>query len=303
MRSDVMPITGLKSVANNFLVLSALSGISLGVQAQNVSLLEEVLVTAQKRSESLQDVTATVSAVGAEQISARGIKNVYDLKLVTPGLSISAPMGEGVAPLYTIRGVGAGDYLLNQSRPVATFLNEAVRSIAGLDFMPLYDIARVEVLAGPQGTLYGKNAVGGAVNIITERAGFENDGYLTLGYGNYNRKEVGGAIQAPIVDDLLAARFAFQTTKADGWVENDVPGVENKESVDIWSGRLSLLFTPSDNLDVNLVMHRSMSEGSGTNVYPVNDADIGFLIPGALPRSETSLDFFDENFRGWKYRA
>jgi iron complex outermembrane receptor protein len=166
----------------------------------------DIVVTAQRRAEKLQDIPAAVSAVGATELKERNIKTVADALRAAPGLNISSPYGEAGAPNITIRGVTSTDFSQNQSKPIATYLDEGVKNFQLFEAMPLFDVERVEILNGPQGTLYGKNASGGAINIITKQPGFVNEGYLTLGYGNFNRRSAQGAVQANLIDEKLRGR-------------------------------------------------------------------------------------------------
>lgn len=249
--------------------------------------MEDIVVTAQRRAQNLQEVAASVTAFGGEELAEAHVTNAAALAETVPGLEVSTPTGEGGGPIFALRGISASDFSFNQSRPIALYLDEGIRGLGGLEVLPFFDIERVEVLKGPQGTLYGKNASGGAINIITRRPGFETEGYVTAGYGNYDRRSIEGAVQTPLINDVLAVRAAFQGIKGDGVFKNAFPGGEDGGSTDILSGRLSLLYKPSSSFQALLRVHR-MSTGGTTPLYYAANIDSAFL---GVDRS--GLDFFE----------
>jgi len=155
------------------------------------------------------------------------------------------------------------DYSLNQASPVATYYDEVYKGNFAFLGLAMYDLERVEVLRGPQGTLYGKNTTGGAVNLISRTAKLgASDGYVNVGYGNYNRFDASGAKNF-VINDTMAARVAFTYAKADGWFKNVVPGKKDLAGVDEWGVRASLLWEPSDGM--KWVLRLSTSQQSPTN--------------------------------------
>jgi len=246
-------LTG-RSLASMILVLLA-GGSALPVRAQEAAdssaVLEEVVVTAQKREESLQRVPVSVTAVTSAQLGSMKLDSPSSIASQVPNLQVNGIVGEG-SPLFSLRGISMFDYSLNQSSPVASYLDEVYKGNFVLFGVEMYDLERVEVLRGPQGTLYGKNTTGGAVNFITKKPGFDTEGYIKLGLGNYSRREAEGAFQTAIVPDRLAARFAFSYTKADGFIKNILPGHPDMEGVDQYGVRLSLLYKATDSLDLIL---------------------------------------------------
>ena len=150
--------------------------------------LEEVVVTATRRSESVQEIPASITSFSESAIEKMKLDDIGDITGKIPNLSSIQPYGEGGSPFFVLRGVTTTDYTLTQSSPIALYVDDAIRGLPTLEIGHMYDIERVEVLRGPQGSLYGKNATGGAINIINKKPGFENEGYLSAGYGNDNRK-------------------------------------------------------------------------------------------------------------------
>ncbi len=268
--------------------------------AQN---LAEVIVTAQRRRQNLQDVPASVAAISGAQLADRNVVAINDLSALVSNLQISNPYGAGSPPTITIRGISSTDFSLNQSRPIAVYLDEGIRQLPSFEAVPLFDIDHIDVLRGPQGTLYGKNATGGAVNIVSTTPSFDTSGYIRAGYGNYNRRESEGAVQTPIISDKLALRLAYTYIENDGVIRNFFPGAKNVEQADVFGFRGTLLAKPSDAVEVVLRYIHSSSGGRNAGVYAadVDFAAAGFpqlaTVPGA---SRQGLGFFesDQNFTG-----
>src|SRR5580704_19594104 len=168
--------------------------------------IQEIVVTASKRSESLQSVPVSVTALTSAQLSQLKMDSPSDLVTQVPNLQVNGIVGEG-SPLFSLRGVSMFDYSLNQSSPVASYIDEVYKGNFTLFGVELYDLERVEVLRGPQGTLYGKNTTGGAINFITHKPGFDTEGDIKVGFGDYNRREIEGAFQTALVPERVAVRF------------------------------------------------------------------------------------------------
>jgi iron complex outermembrane receptor protein len=233
--------------------------------------IEEIVVTAAKRSESLQSVPISVTALTGAQLGQLKLDTASDLVTQVPNLQVNGIVGEG-SPLFSLRGVSMFDYSLNQSSPVASYIDEVYKGNFTLFGVELYDLERVEVLRGPQGTLYGKNTTGGAINFITHKPGFDTEADIKIGAGNYNRREVEGDLQTAVIPDRIAVRFAFTYTKVDGFIQNVLPGHPDLEGVDQYGVRLSLLFKATDDLDFTLRFSKSMQD-------PQNYAIIDGRIP------------------------
>ena len=209
------------------------------------------MVTAQKRAESLQTVPVSITALTRAQLDQVKIDTPSDLVAQIPNLQVNGIVGEG-SPMFSLRGISMFDYSLSQSSPVATYIDEVYKGNFVLFGVEMYDLERVEVLRGPQGTLYGKNTTGGAINFITRKPGFDTDGYVKIGVGNYNRKEAEGALQGALIADKLAARVAFTYTKADGWFHNVLAGHPDLEGVDQYGVRASFLLKATDDVTATL---------------------------------------------------
>lgn len=263
--------------------------IAVGVRAQTPpdtsEGIAEVVVTAQKRSESLQSIPVSVTALTASQLGELKMDSPSDLATQIPNLQVNGVDGEG-SPLFSLRGVSMFDYSLNQSSPVASYVDEVYKGNFVLFGVEMYDLARVEVLRGPQGTLYGKNTTGGAINFITAKPGFDTEGNIKVGVGNYNRQEVEGAFQTALIADRLAVRFAFTYTKMNGFVQNVLPGAPDLEGIDQYGARLSLLYRVND--DATITMRLSKSVQNPQN-YAIIDG--GIAQPNAATGSPGGVGF------------
>jgi iron complex outermembrane receptor protein len=171
--------------------------------------LEEIVVTAQKRSQNLQDVPVAVSAFTGDDLAARGVSETSDLMGTMPNLQVTTPYGK-TQPNFSLRGISvANEFTASTASPVGVYVDEVYQSFRASHGQQLYDLDRVEVLRGPQGTLYGRNTTGGAISFFTKRPDLDGmDGYLTLGYGNYDTKTAEAAFEATLVPDKLGIRFA-----------------------------------------------------------------------------------------------
>ena len=248
------------------LASTALAGVLVAAHAQaqeaSAPSVEEVVVTAQKRAEKLQDVPVAVSALSGSQLAAQRVAKIDDIVSFAPSLQVQSPGGDGL-PIFALRGVSMADFSANQNGPVATYFDEVYRGASALLGVTMFDLERIEVLRGPQGTLYGKNTTGGAVNIISKRPTFETGGDLSIGYGNFDRRETSGALNVA-VSDQVATRFAFTAEKADGWMKNLTPGASKKlYASDAYAGRLSVLVRPTDSAEFILRV-------SGSYQDPIN---------------------------------
>ena len=252
--------------------------------------LQEIVVVAERKSEKLQDVPIAVTAISANDLLEHGVRQAGDIAALVPNMLLNSPYGPEAQPTFTLRGVTTEDWSQNQSSPIAMYLDEVYKPVGAVQSLQTYDLERVEVLRGPQGTLYGKNATGGAVNFYTRSPSLTDyDGYVTAGAGNYSLITAQGAVGGPIVDDRLGWRGAFLYEKRDGWVNSIVPGVEPLNGVDAAAGRLSFLGKPSDDLTVLFKVFVSKSGGTPYGAHALNNdpnttlfsGDIGWFDNGA----------------------
>ncbi|HEV7310905.1 TonB-dependent receptor [Sphingopyxis sp.] len=214
--------------------------------------LSDIVVTAQKRSQNLQDVPAAISAFSSEDLAARGVSETSDLMGSLPNIQVTSAYSD-TQPNFSLRGISvANEFSASTASPVGVYVDEVYQSFRASHGQQLYDLERVEVLRGPQGTLYGRNTTGGAINFITRKPDLSgNNGYLTLGYGNYDTIKAEGAVELTLAEDKAGIRAAFTRSKGDGYTFNPTQNLDFG-TTDSIAGRISLRFKPVDTIDINL---------------------------------------------------
>jgi len=250
-------------------------------QAEEQWLLEEIVVTAEKRSASIQEVPIAITAFTGEGLADSGIDDASDLEMVTPGLTFSSNAFIGSV---SIRGVGSP---LNQGAgfdpSAAIYIDGVYQSRFEGAQISLMDLQRVEVLKGPQGTLYGRNAVGGAINYISQGPSTEFGGKLKVQLGNYNQRKFQGQFDIPLIEDKLLLRAALMRETRDGYFENLLIPSDEIEAADQWIGRFTMQYMPTDSLDITV--HAGFSEREGANVSGIKQVNIdpnGFNAGAAI---------------------
>ncbi|MET0375616.1 MAG: TonB-dependent receptor plug domain-containing protein, partial [Rhizorhabdus sp.] len=180
--------------------------------------ISDIIVTARKRAESLQQVPVAISAATGEQLAHSGVSSLADIGRAVPGLKPQPHPSAASIVQFNLRGQGASDVLLTVDQAVGVYLDGVyVARARGLNGA-FFDVDRLEVLKGPQGTLYGRNTTGGAVNILTKGADFNGfHGYVGADAGQYHLFAGRAALNIPVIDDILAVRLAAQITKRNGF--------------------------------------------------------------------------------------
>jgi len=234
----------LASVA--FLTASPAFAEAAGAEAPDSDgAIAEIIVTAQKRAQNLQEVPVAISAFSTEMLEARGISNPQDLQEVVPNLSIGEQTNLGGGAKVTLRGVGSENYGPGGDPGVPLHINGHYTQSTAYVFRDMVDVERVEVQRGPQGTLYGRNAIGGNVNLITRRPTKHFEGSAAVEVGNYGRRMVQGVLSGPISDRIRARVVAARAVR-DGFVKEIGVG-NDRDSVDYLSLRGSLEVDLTDN--------------------------------------------------------
>ena len=217
-------------------------------------LIEEIIVTANKRSQSVQEVASSLSVLGAGDLDARGIKDMYDIQFAVPSLNFGPQLG---SQKITIRGISE----FNRQPGVAVSLDGIYQSRSNTAHLYQLDIERLEVLRGPQGTLYGRNSNGGAVNFISAAPTREAEGMLRVGYAQYDETKIQAVYSGPI-SDRVAFRIAVDRLySGDGWVNNLVPGEKNLMRGESRNIRLKLAAEPTDTVSVDLMYVKTRVTG------------------------------------------
>ncbi|MFC4347044.1 TonB-dependent receptor [Kordiimonas lipolytica] len=238
--------------------------LSVGANAQSASdgfALEEIVVTAQKREQSLQDVPISISALSGDKINtfAAGGEDIRLLSSRVPGLNAESSNGR-VAPRFYIRGLGNTDFDLAASQPVSVVVDEVVQENVILKSFPLFDVERVEVLRGPQGTLFGRNTPAGIIKFDTRKPTQEAEGYLSASYGSYGTGSVEFA-QGGGISDKLSARVSMLYSRRDDHIDNAYLDEDDAlGGFEEFAGRLQLMFEPTDTFSALTNVHfRSLS--------------------------------------------
>jgi iron complex outermembrane receptor protein len=241
------------------------------------NILEEVTVTAQKREQSSQEVGIAITAMTGAQMEALNYTNAQQVVNMAPGVTMVQPNGEANYAI-AIRGVSNSDFTTNVESPVAMYLDEVyISQMSGAGFQ-LFDMERVEILRGPQGTLYGRNATGGLVSFITRKPTREFEGYGKLTYGDYSQIRFEGAISGG-VSDTISGRLAVSTNNHKGYVDNRYTD-RTLNNGDDQAARLHVLFEPTDNFEA-LISARYSKQDIRTGFFEYVSSQLsGILTPG-----------------------
>ncbi len=195
------------------ILATALCGLGLPDQAVGAEVLEEVIVTATRRDANIQDTAAAITALQSDDLAVRSITNVADISSLTPGVHIAQYQGD---TSVFIRGIGTPVIIAGNDSSTGTYVDGVYISRAAALGPVFFDVDRIEILRGPQGTLYGRNATGGSINIVTNKPGDEFGGNLSTTIGDYNHLTIQGAIDIPI-SSSLRSRFALKHVSHDGY--------------------------------------------------------------------------------------
>lgn len=233
---------------------------AMPTHAQDARALEEIIVTAQKRAESIQDVPIAVSAFSASALEEQRLDGAYNLQNAVPNLVFSG--GTGSTPNFNIRGVGSANGVGSTGDSgVLPHHNNVPLTVSRIGVSDFYDVERVEVLRGPQGTLYGRNATGGVLNVITAKPQLEQFSASTaLEYADYDTRKAKGHVNIPM-GGMFGLRLAGNYLQRDGYTENTATG-NDIDSRDLWSTRATLAFEPADNFRAYVLYERFEEDDS-----------------------------------------
>lgn len=286
-------LQSISSLQMRRLVLSLSASVALGFTTQVFAqggLLEEVIVTAQKREQSIQDVGIAITAFSGAQLDAFGFTNSTELSAYTPGVHISGNNGGGTQQ-FTIRGATQNDFFDLAEAPNAVYVDEAYQAAGQAHLFASFDMDRVEILKGPQGTLFGRNATGGLVHYVTRKPTKETEGYADVTYGNYNQVRAEAAISGAISDSLSVRISGFHRSHdpilKNIYTDADLPptpfflanpgvvgingpprgplnGSLEGGQADVWNDdqfavRGQMLFEPNDDLEMSLTVQYAES--------------------------------------------
>lgn len=256
--------------------------------------IEEVVVTAQKRAESLQDIPLAVTAFSGEQLREDSISTLEDIGSRTPGLVFAAfSVGQ---PEIAIRGVGTKEDGASASDSTVVSVDDIYIAARTAQVFDIFDLERVEVLRGPQGTLYGKNSIGGSINFVTSKPSEELTGRAQVTVGNYGRRDFGGMVSGPLTDGLLG-KVSFSKRDYDGHIKNLLDG-KRKGDQDTLAWRAQLLWNPSDNVSVLFGADGADDDMGDTNREPVGGTGLSANGDSFDPMAVNAA--FGDNGDPWK---
>jgi len=231
----------------------------------NAPRVDDIIVTAQKRSENLQDVPVAVSAVTGKTLENKRILDLVDLSNATPGLQIKSD-DNGANPRIFIRGVGVNDFNPATASAVGIYADGVYVGSPLAQRFAFFDLQQAEVLRGPQGTLYGRNTTGGAVNVTSRKPGNDVEADFLAEYGRFNSLNLQGGVSLPLVKDLLSVRVAGIYQRDDGYSVNRLTG-NRGNNADRWAVRGSVHFTPSSAITDDLAVTAGKSRGGSIWAY------------------------------------
>jgi iron complex outermembrane receptor protein len=268
-----MIIKPIKAQSLHLIAAITLLLISHGAIADRV--LEEIIVTAQKREQSLQDVPVSVSVIDGEFIKEAGLIDIQDMVQYVPNIKVNF---DDLTPTITIRGFGTPPFGRALEPSVGLVIDDVYYGRMTYANDAVFDLQRLEVLRGPQGTLFGKNTIAGVMNFSTEPAGDELRGYITTVYASSNDKLVEGGVSIPLLSDRVSSRFSFKSRSQDRHIFNTA--INQMPSNDYLAGRIKLAFHLKDTLDIYVNAWAARSEGRGSNLEILKatpDAEEEFL--------------------------
>jgi iron complex outermembrane receptor protein len=232
-------------------IAAAASDADPGSSPNNV--LDEVIVTAQRRSQDVQDVGVAIDTTSGKELEALRIQQPLNFSMIAPSLSTMNSTTDST-PLFLIRGIGLDDFNTNNSSGVGTYLDDVFASLPGFLTQALYDVDRVEILEGPQGTLYGKNTAGGAINIISKRPTDDFEGYVDIDYSRWDTTDVTAALSGPL-SDTVKARIAGTATLQGVGYQTDIDTGEKYGKLNRGGARALFDIRLSDAADLLLNFH------------------------------------------------
>ncbi len=254
------PMNAYSPKKNPLVVAMSVCGLSLlpaitAAQESGGRVLEEVLVTAQKREQNMQQVPVSITSYGELELEQKAITTIADLEKSSPNTQLRASRATSSTLTAYIRGVGQQDPLWGFEPGVGVYVDDVYYARPQAAVMDVFDVERIEVLRGPQGTLYGKNTVGGAIKYITKKMNGEASGKVSMALGSYNQQDLVVSGQLPIIADKLFIGAAVATLNRDGYGEvqtgydintGTFSSTEENYNKDVLVGRVSIEFTPND---------------------------------------------------------
>ncbi|WP_230188394.1 TonB-dependent receptor [Sphingobium sp. CECT 9361] len=260
------------------------SSSDVAVANESAGGLQEIVVTAQKRNQSIQRVGIAITAVTPEQIANRNIASSADLAGKVVGLESYSPYGPGTSSNVVIRGIGLNDFGEGHEAPVTSYVDEFyIVAVPAVDFA-LFDLDRVEVLRGPQGTLFGRNSTGGLINYITKKPSQTPEGYLSASFGRFNDLKLEAAATAPLTD-TLSMRVSGTSRHSDGFQRSLNPALDRGGQAGSDAARLQLRYEGNDGWDILL----KGEYGRTKTTHAYYESKTGFVDNNGLVVADASI--------------
>ncbi|MFV3126765.1 TonB-dependent receptor [Niveispirillum sp. KHB5.9] len=232
-------------------LVTAQNGQAQTAPAGDGLMIEEIIVSARRRLEPLQTTPVAVTALAEEALREQAVSNIADVGRLAPNLQIATGRNSSSIGFIFIRGVGQADESPTADPGVAQYVDDVYLGRLQGGLVNISDVASVEVLRGPQGTLYGKNTIGGALKINSKLPGPDTEYAASLAYGNYDSLSAKASVSLPLVDDALFWRLSVDRSRNDGFMRNHLTGTRGNDQ-DVLSGRTVLRYNPSEDIDILL---------------------------------------------------
>ncbi|MBB6522477.1 TonB-dependent receptor [Pseudoteredinibacter isoporae] len=277
----------LKCLPQAIVVMGLSTGISPQLFAQEAITLEEVTVTAQRREQSLQDVPVAVTAFSADAMEQAGTATIVDLQRSAPNTTLQVSRGTNSTLTAYVRGIGQADPLWGFEPGVGLYVDDVYFARPQAGVLDVFDVERVEVLRGPQGTLYGKNTIGGAVKYVTKKLTGEPEFSAKASVGSYGQRDLTISGQLPLIQDQLSMGVSVARLQRDGFGTFLQSGEENYNK-DLLAARVSLEYTPSEDVFIRFAADKTDDDSNAKGGHR--------LTPSLrLPTEITPADVFDTN--------
>ena len=279
--TNATPIARARFLCGSLLLI-LISSISEPLMAQDTAdaaaagMLEEIIVTAQKREQSLMDVPVAVSAITGDSVNdyLGGAQDIRALAARVPGLNIETSNGR-TQPRFYLRGMGNIDFDVNANQPVALIFDEISLENNTVRSLPIFDIQRIEVLKGPQGSLFGRNTNAGVIKIDSVKPSADRNAYVSLSYGSRETVILEGASNFSL-SDTFTMRASLKYQDRGEWIDNTLNGPgDDFGGFEEFAWRLQFMWDPSESFVANLKLHGFNQDGSDPNVFYANAIALG----------------------------